>query len=893
MAEVTYDSRSFFLDGERIWIVSGSVHYFRIPRPLWADRLAKARQGGLNCVATPVPWNLHEPEEGDWRFDGGRDVVEFVRLAQDAGLYVILRPGPYIGADWDFGGLPPWLEGVSGIAYRTANAAFTHYVDKYFQNLLVRLADLQVTRGGNILLIQCEHDYPVGESPDRANYLRFCTQLIRRSGFDIPVITSNRLADPSGGRTIEGVRGRNDLVGQVNRLRRARRDQPLLVTELRTAPPPRWGEPIDPAAADDLPRRALEVLGSGGQYNIYPWQGGTNFSFWAGASGEGPDGFCATSYDCLSPVAEGGGETSRFLSMRPVNLLARHMAPFLAQASLQDPGARATKGQDVLNLAGPLARWVVVTSGGDPDIQAVDVVLPSGAKLTVPVGPLGASAVPAELLLTEQHRVDHTDLMPLGLFGEALLVLHGPAGWPATVRLDGQTLRPVVPEGDKVDLIDHNGLRLAVINTDLAMRTWPMEDRLVFGPLATDEEGRALAMPPKTTRVTVLPLAGKPSVRSAKVQAPSRAAPRLRKWKLVEVCSEPTGGQEGWSRLDRPRSLSRLGTNHGYGWYRVTFSEARARKRNLLLPQCRDRATVFLNGKRVGVWGAGPDAKRTPINVSVKKGDNTLCLLVDNLGRSARTDRLDGSKGLTAHVHDAKALKPKSPRLLPDPTFARRWIPRAFTHLLDELRQGPIHAVDLPFALTQPTAVHVQLEGLPYHLAAFCNDRLVRFFPRWGESSWGEMTLKNGLRKGDNVLRLIVWGPFDKAHLQGIAMHQLLEPVTREGRWQYKPWSLPASSGQAETDAPAKGVPCWWSTRFNADREVGPIMLHLDGLEKGQVLLNGQNVGRHWQVGPQPGYYLPECWIGEDNELLVFEESGSAPGSCKLTVQPTGPFGED
>ncbi len=94
------------IDGKRVWLVSGSIHYFRVPAELWRDRLLKAKRAGLNCITTYVPWNYHEPIEGVWNFEGDRDVAQFVRLADELGLYVILRPGPYICAEWDFGGLP-------------------------------------------------------------------------------------------------------------------------------------------------------------------------------------------------------------------------------------------------------------------------------------------------------------------------------------------------------------------------------------------------------------------------------------------------------------------------------------------------------------------------------------------------------------------------------------------------------------------------------------------------------------------------------------------------------------------------------------------------------------------------------------------------------------------
>ena len=116
MASVTHDDRCFLVDGKPIWLVSGSVHYFRTPAGQWRDRLLKAKRGGLNCISTYIAWNFHEPREGQWELSGDHDVVSFVKLAGELGLYVILRPGPYICSEWDFGGLPGWLTTKQGIA---------------------------------------------------------------------------------------------------------------------------------------------------------------------------------------------------------------------------------------------------------------------------------------------------------------------------------------------------------------------------------------------------------------------------------------------------------------------------------------------------------------------------------------------------------------------------------------------------------------------------------------------------------------------------------------------------------------------------------------------------------------------------------------------------------
>ena len=231
MATISYDDRSYLIDGKRIWLTSGSIHYFRVPHELWRDRLIKAKRAGLNCIQTYVAWNFHEQQEGKWNFDGDYDLREFILQAGELGLYVILRPGPYICAEWEAGGLPAWLVVKKGVALRTANATYMHYFDKYLKKVLSRLSDLQITRGGNIILIQNENEYTYTTMPDRINYLGFINQLIRRAGFDIPIITCNYLTEPRVPDTIECCNGYEDVIPFLKRLRTAQPDAPMLATE--------------------------------------------------------------------------------------------------------------------------------------------------------------------------------------------------------------------------------------------------------------------------------------------------------------------------------------------------------------------------------------------------------------------------------------------------------------------------------------------------------------------------------------------------------------------------------------------------------------------------------------------------------------------------------------
>nr|WP_329811810.1 beta-galactosidase [Streptomyces sp. GSL17-113] len=157
--ELTVDARGFLRAGRPHQIISAAVHYFRVLPEQWSDRLARLRAMGVNTVETYIAWNVHEPEPGAFDFSGGRDVAAFVRTADELGLDVILRPGPYICAEWEFGGLPGWLLATPGIRLRCRDAHYLAAVDRWFDALVPRLVPLQATRGGPVVAMQVENEY--------------------------------------------------------------------------------------------------------------------------------------------------------------------------------------------------------------------------------------------------------------------------------------------------------------------------------------------------------------------------------------------------------------------------------------------------------------------------------------------------------------------------------------------------------------------------------------------------------------------------------------------------------------------------------------------------------------------------------------------------------------
>ena len=883
MPTVRYDDRSYIVDERRVWLCSGSIHYFRIPRELWRDRLLKAKRAGLNCIDTYVAWNFHEPREGVWDFSGDRDLPAFVALAAELGLYVILRPGPYICAEWDFGGLPAWLASKGGIAYRTSNATYTHYFDKYLAQVLPRLADLQVTRGGNILLIQNENEYIYTALPDRLNYGQFISQLFRRAGFDIPIITCNFGSEPRIPDTIECWNGWNNLVQRLKWLRTFQPNAPMLVTEFWTGGPDAWGGPHRTHDAAEVARRALEILGCGCQFNYYMWHGGTNFEFWGSRLADSDAAYQTASYDYDAPLAEGGGLTKKYYLTRLVNMLASHFGQFIAGCRMDAPGVTAHDAPSVLNISGPAGRFAVITSNGRSDCAACRVSLPDGKDLDVPLGPLGAVAIPVEVRLTPERVLNYANLMPLGLFGDGNLVLHAPAGSPGRICIDGHEIRRTVPADDQPELIEHRGQRILLISSDLAQRTWAVDGALVMGPAFVGENAHDLRLEGEQT-VAILSPQGELTRNKVKGARTAPTAPKLGAVARLCVCEEPISEQLLWENISAAKDLAALGIPYGYGWYRLVLQSASAGRRMLYLPECEDRAQVYVNGEHVGVWGRGQGAVREPIPAKFHKGANVLTFLADNLGQPC-FGPLGQPKGLYGDVWQGSPAPTLNFKVRPGGEFARRMLPRMLSHLLPQLESDPLWTTEATFSLPKIQPIHLSYRRILRPAVLLCNGRQAGFFT--GAGGLADVKLGNELRKGKNTLTLLLWGSEpSQDELDNVAMHLLEENLSAGGAWSYRRWEVPKPGGRVV----GKGLPAWYHCRFKADASVSGLFLKISGARKGQIYLNGHNVGRFWTVGPQEHYYLPEPWLVGDNELLIFEEEGLTPSGSSLSVRPAGPY---
>ncbi|WP_062105841.1 glycoside hydrolase family 35 protein [Bacillus niameyensis] len=320
MPKLTYNEKSFLLDGEEIRLLSGAMHYFRTVPEYWEDRLLKLKAAGLNTVETYVAWNIHEPEEGQFNFDGIADIASFVKTAEKVGLHVIVRPGPYICAEWEFGGFPYWLMTVPNIKLRCFNQPYLDKVDAYFDALFEQLNPLLSSNGGPIIALQIENEY--GSFGNDKQYLEYMRDDLKRRAGDTLLFTSDGPATSmfSGG-MIDGVletanfgsRGLDAFAA----LKKVQPDAPVMCLEFWHGWFDHWGEDHHTRSAESVVESLEEILEQNGSVNFYMAHGGTNFGFYNGANhNEAIYQPTITSYDYDALLTESGEVTDKLFAVR-------------------------------------------------------------------------------------------------------------------------------------------------------------------------------------------------------------------------------------------------------------------------------------------------------------------------------------------------------------------------------------------------------------------------------------------------------------------------------------------------------------------------------------------------------------------------------------------------
>ena len=313
--------KDFVLDGEPTKIVSGAVHYFRNLPDTWDDIFAKLVALGCNCVETYCVWNMHEKKPGEYDFAGSLDVRAFLEKAKSHGLYAIVRPGPYICAEWEFGGLPWWLQTIPNMEIRCRNKTYMERFSAYLERLFQQIRPMLYTNGGNVIMLQVENEY--GYYGDDKQYLEELVRLYREEGMDVPLFTSDgtkkaQIIDGSvegcfttlnfGSRVEDNFRAHDELYP----------DGPKMCMEMWNGWFDAWGEKTHHTTSAENYARTVDDMLARGSLNMYMFIGGTNFGFTSGANHRDTFAPDVTSYDYDALLTEAGDITPKYYAVRAV-----------------------------------------------------------------------------------------------------------------------------------------------------------------------------------------------------------------------------------------------------------------------------------------------------------------------------------------------------------------------------------------------------------------------------------------------------------------------------------------------------------------------------------------------------------------------------------------------
>lgn len=451
---LSWRSNRFFRNGEPAQVLSGSLHYFRVHPAQWRDRLQRLADMGLNTVDTYVAWNFHQPTpEAEPDFTGWRDLETFLRMAQEVGLDAIVRPGPYICAEWTNGALPSWLTAATR-SLRTDDPAYLGPVLAWFDRLLPRIVPLQAAHGGPIVAVQVENEF--GSFGDDSGHLVTLARALRERGIVELLFTADGptpLMLDSG--AVDGVLTAITMgsrAGAARELARSRRpDEPFFAAEYWNGWFDHWGRPHHVRDAGSAAESLREIIADHGSVSIYMAHGGTNFGLWAGANRvDGELRGTVTSYDSDAPVAEDGTLTPKFHAMR-----------------------------QVLGATGP------VLSAPPRFVTPRSIVATPAQDLSAALGALASAPVPARSTASFEALGQDGGLMrytaQVRLPPQDVELVFTRVADRAYVRVDGE-LRDVVAERGTVAVTGHGEVvRLEVLVEGLG--------RVNYGPSLGEEKG--------------------------------------------------------------------------------------------------------------------------------------------------------------------------------------------------------------------------------------------------------------------------------------------------------------------------------------------------------------------------------------------------------------------
>lgn len=938
MSNVVCTRDGLKINGQPLYLLAGQVHYFRYPRAEWRDILLKARAAGLNTIDTVIPWNLHEPTPGEFNFSDMADLPGYIDLCAELGLYLTARPGPYICAEWENGGIPAWLGRADEVAYRLDQPAYLEPLLHWFDRLIPLLAEQQLDRGGPLILVQIENEHWASGVYGHDAHQETLAQAMIARGITVPFYTCMGPGD-------NWPEFRNGWAGIDRKLLQTRQvwpDAPLIVSELWSGWFDNWGSSRHTgktAASLDQRLHELTAIGASG-FSHWMWAGGTNFAFWGGRTVGGDAIHMTTSYDYDAPVSEYGGLTEKYYVARRHHLLlgtlGTRLAALLAGAEPGGPhvltakavAGRAAGGGSILRNVRNGSFTATYLRNDTSERQTYQLFVetdsaPRPLHLPIDVEPTAIKPIFTHLPLTGALTLRYHTGRLLGFWrmaGADVLVVYGYEGEKGRLSLLGESWQMIEPDGvdcrvdgkelhlgywltDRPGVVRTATLTIILLTQARAERCWPAGERgFVVGPhflgdYLEDDEGRVTSqIDPRGVR----PYYGLGSDGTRRLISPPAkpqpsTPPALGPWQTLPVAELISDA--GWPALNRPQPFEALGCTLGYGWYRALV-DSPERETTLAAPGLNDRGHLFVDGQYAGTLGLGPDGPTLALPLSLAAGRHDLRLLVDNLGRFNYGSGLGERKGLLDTLYwggQQRDLTQGWTALWQEAYFAGEAIAGAKpAHIRADatevdLSSFPFTGSDVwllrEFEVAAGRRAVLYFTGDRNPGALFVNGRQVTRFSRHYGGGFHKYDVTDWLRAdGPNVIALFIR---DYSGLPWRGTLLTYDPAQAlDATWFFRAGITPVDNGPGTADH--AHLPKFFRSRFTYNPAIhgdGPFKVSLHGLHKGQLWLNERNLGRYWQIGPQEFYKLPVSWLEPENELLIFEEQDGSPEEVQIWVE--------
>jgi len=917
MAPITHDPQCFTIGGRRRWLVSGTIDPARTPRALWAERVRAAKQAGLNCVTVPVVWSRHEAIPGTFNFTGENDVASFVRLIGEQGMLCILRPGPFVGGGWDAGGLPSWLATKTGGESRSGAPAFLESASRWIEALMRHVRDLQAVataKRGPIALIQSEHEWFCGDDAVGEAYLGELSRFFRECGAKVPLVNCNNLYQSPEGE-IDCWTGRDGLYAHLRQLGEVRPEAPRVALELPLGRSTAWGESVPAPALTPMQalHRLAQALAAGAQFNIGPFHGGTLWGFGAGRAPGAPDAFLTSGQGAQGPLGEAGERGAMYGAVKRVCTFASQFErvfcgldptfrPIVADPAGLNHAAEARRGApgapSVVHCRGAQGSVAFVFGDDAPEAKngVVPLTLPDGSGVQVDLRGQPAVWCLFDAILSPKATLEVCTLSAFASVGD-VFVCYGPPGAHGLLSINGSAFEVVTPSGKRPTIEKHEGVTVVVCNEEQIDAAYATDDAVHIGAWGIDAAGAPIAHPGVKPCVTI----GRDGVEAKTRVMSAASAPgggkgeALGDWSLAVAAGYVDGTSERFATIGAPEAMDRLGAASGYGWLRLRVKSSAGKRGKACVFDAGDRLHFFAEGKHLTTFGVGPAASAESFALALKKGENTLTILMDNMGRPCEGFGLLERKGMWGPLWMVSPLAAGRATLEVEAPLRPLDAQSPLWRVHGDERTNP-KRITWSFMHRRKSPVAMSIGSSPARGLLVVNGQPAG----WVEpGSWVRLLLSGErLKQGKNTVQIAVLGDAEEALRRLSAEAHFYEckaSLSEGGEWAFARWEPPAAGMYVEATKTAlerpSGLPTWWRGRFALEHVDGARFLDVSGMSKGQAYLNGHNLGRYWvstptnaRVGPQTRLYLPEPWLlaGKRNEVLLFDEHGSTPRKCAI-----------